>query len=204
MTTRNSERNNADWLAALGGEGSAVQETLRDLTSILRRNLSRAFRNRAGVDDAIVEDFVQEALVKITNNLNSFRGDSQFTTWATVIAVRTAMTILRRAHWKNVSLDQVALDRLEHGELRPTQEQDSQRQEAVELLYKLIENLLTSRQREAVLGSLAGVPQAILMERLGLNRNSLYKLEHDARKKLRAGLERNGICAEDVRELFHE
>jgi len=142
--------------------------------------------------------------MKITRNLGSFRGDSRFTTWATTIAVRTAMTMLRRAHWKNVSLDEMALDRLEHGESMPTQEQDSQRREVVHLLYKSIEEELTPRQREALLGSLAGVPQAILMERLGLNRNALYKLEHDARKKLRAGLERNGIRAEDVRELFHE
>ncbi|MGH7595200.1 MAG: RNA polymerase sigma factor [bacterium] len=204
MTVQNTERNNADWLAALGDEGLAAQEALRDLTIIMRRNLSRAFGNRAGVDDTVVEDFVQEALLKITSNLNSFRGDSRFTTWATAIAVRTAMTMLRRAHWKNVSLDEMALDRMEHGESMPTQEQDSQRQEIVHLLYKLIEEELTPRQREAVLGSLAGVPQALLMERLDLNRNALYKLEHDARKKLRAGLERRGIRAEDVRELFHE
>ncbi|MCI0691825.1 sigma-70 family RNA polymerase sigma factor [candidate division KSB1 bacterium] len=204
MTVQNTERNNADWLAALGDESLAAQEALRDLTIIMRRNLSRAFGNRAGVDDTVVEDFVQEALLKITSNLNGFRGDSRFTTWATAIAVRTAMTMLRRAHWKNVSLDEMALDRLEHSESMPTQEQDSQRQEIVHLLHKLIEEKLTPRQREAVLGSLAGVPQALLMERLGLNRNALYKLEHDARKKLRAGLERHGIRAEDVRELFHE
>lgn len=204
MTAQDSERNNTDWLAALAGEGLAAQEALRDLTSILRRNLSRAFRNRTGVDEAVVEDFVQETLVKVTCNLNSFRGDSRFTTWATAIAVRTAMTTLRRAHWKNVSLDEMVLDRLEPSESMPPQEQDSQRQEIVHLLYKSIADELTPRQREAVLGSLAGVPQAILMERLGLNRNALYKLEHDARKKLRAGLERHDIRAEDVRELFHE
>jgi len=204
MIAQDAERNNAEWLAALGGEGLAAREAFRDLTSVLRRNLSRALGNRAGVDETALEDFVQEALMKITRNLDSFRGDSRFTTWATAIAVRTALTTLRRAHWKNVSLDEMALDRLEHGESMPTQEQDSQRQEVVHLLYKLIEEELTPRQREAVLGSLAGVPQAILMERLGLNRNALYKLEHDARKKLRAGLERNGIRAEDVRELFHE
>ena len=199
-----TERSNADWLAALGSAGAPAPAALRDLTKTLRGNLRRALGQRAGVDDTVVEDFVQEALMKITSNLGSFRGDSRFTTWATAITVRTAMTALRRAHWKNVSLDRMALDRLDHAESMPPQEQDSQRQEVMQFLHKLIEVELTPRQREAVLGSLAGVPQVMLMERLGVNRNALYKLEHDARKKLRAGLERKGIRAEDVRELFHE
>ncbi|MEK7729086.1 MAG: sigma-70 family RNA polymerase sigma factor, partial [candidate division KSB1 bacterium] len=163
-----------------------------------------ALGNRTGLDEAALEDFTQEALMKITRSLATFRGDSRFLTWATAIAMRTAMTALRRSHWKNVSLDDMTLDRLEHSESSPTQEEDSQRQEVVQLLYKMIEAELSPRQREAVLGSLVGVPQALLMERLGLTRNALYKLEHDARKKLKAGLEGSGVRAEDVRELFHE
>lgn len=204
MISKDSVRNNADWLAALCDEGANARAALHDLTSILRRNLGRALGNRAGVDHAALEDFVQEALIKITRNLASFRGDSSFTTWATVICVRTAMTALRRAHWRDVSLDEMALDRLERDEPVPSQDEESQRQEFIRLLHKLVEEVLSPRQREAILGSLAGVPQAILMERLGLNRNALYKLEHDARKKLKVGLERHGVRAEDVRELFHE
>ncbi len=201
MMPQNHERNNAEWLTALSRDDTIA---LRDLTHLLRRNLGRALGNRAGINEAALEDFVQDALLKITRSLESFRGDSRFLTWATAIAIRTAMTGLRRAHWKNVSLDDMMLDRLEHDQASPTQELDSQRREIVQLLYNMIEAELTPRQREAVLGSLAGVPQALLMERLVLTRNALYKLEHDARKKLKTGLESSGVRAEDVRELFHE
>jgi hypothetical protein len=40
------------------------------------------------------------------------------------------------------------------------------------------------------------------MERLGGNTNSIYKLLHDARKKLRDGLEASGFTIEDVRKAW--
>ncbi len=52
---------------------------LDDLSARIHANLS-----------SIVEDFVQEALLKILDNLASFRGDSKFTTWAQKIAVNFA------------------------------------------------------------------------------------------------------------------
>ncbi len=61
---------------------------------------------RAGgdFDPAAIEDFAQDALVKILGNLDSFRGESHFTTWAQKIAVRAAFTELRRKEWCDVSL----------------------------------------------------------------------------------------------------
>jgi RNA polymerase sigma-70 factor (ECF subfamily) len=182
----------------------AAQQAYRDLTNILRRDLSRALGSRPGVDETVLKDFVQDALIKIRHNLDSFRGDCRFTTWAKAVALRTALTALRRAHWKNVSLDDVVLGRLEYRAPAPTPEQHSQRAEVVDVLFKLIEGELSPHQSKAVLGTLGGVPHALLAEQLGLNRNALYKVVHDARKKLRVGLERHGIRAEDVRELFHE
>ena len=42
----------------------------------------------------------------------------------------------------------------------------------------------------------------LLAEKLGSNTNSIYKLLHDARKKLRRGLEASGFTVEDVREAW--
>jgi hypothetical protein len=46
------------------------------------------------------------------------------------------------------------------------------------------------------------VPQAELAARLGLNRNALYKLGHDARQKLKRGLLAAGVTEDDVRDVF--
>ncbi len=192
---------NAYWLQALGGDGPESRKALPRLAELLKRNLARSLGRRPGVDDAALEDFVQEALIKITRHLDSFRGDSRFTTWATAIAVRTAMTALRRAHWRDISLDALQLDQLETGMVAPTQERDAQRQAVYNALYEQIEQALTPHQREAILGLLAGVPQGIMADRMGIRRNALYKLEHDARKKLGVALIRRGIRAEDIRAL---
>ena len=61
-----------------------------------------------------------------------------------------------------------------------------------------IEHDLTEKQRTALLAELKGMPQDEIARQLGSNRNAIYKLTHDARKKLRAALEAAGYTALDV------
>ena len=42
------------------------------------------------------------------------------------------------------------------------------------------------------------MPQGEIADQLGSNRNAIYKLTHDARKKLKKSLEEAGYTAEDV------
>jgi RNA polymerase sigma-70 factor (ECF subfamily) len=46
------------------------------------------------------------------------------------------------------------------------------------------------------------MPLPQIAEQLGSNTNSLYKLLHDARKKLRHGLEAAGFTIDDIREAW--
>lgn len=69
-------------------------------------------------------------------------------------------------------------------------------------LKQLIESELTERQWTAITAELGGMPLPQLAEKLGSNTNSVYKLLHDARKKLRRGLEASGLTIEDVREAW--
>jgi RNA polymerase sigma-70 factor (ECF subfamily) len=57
--------------------------------------------------EANAEDFAQEALIKITANLDSFRGESRFTTWAQKIAINVALAELKRRRWRDVSLQEL-------------------------------------------------------------------------------------------------
>ena len=88
------ERTNQEWLAALRGPGR--DEALADLRALLVRGLGYALAGHPNVDDSALEDFAQDALLKILAGLDSFRGESRFTTWAQKIAVRVALTELRR------------------------------------------------------------------------------------------------------------
>jgi len=173
-----------------------------ELGRVLRRVLRRALAGRGGVNDVALDDFVQEALIRIGANLDSFRGDCRFLTWASAVAVRTALSALRRAYWRDVPLEETEIDAVPPTtDIGDSPETSADRNRTVQALYRVIARDLTERQRWALLAELAGMPQDVIVERLGTNRNALYKLIHDARKALRAGLEADGFGIEDVRAL---
>src|SRR5215211_6927846 len=99
------ERTNEQWLAELRGPNP--DEALADLYDLLVRGLRVGLGSYGGGVDANAEDFAQEALIKITGNLDSFRGESRFTTWAKKIAMNVALTELKRRRWRDVSLQEL-------------------------------------------------------------------------------------------------
>ena len=93
------DRTNDEWLDALRGAGQ--EEALADLRAFLVRGLRHALSD---VPPQNLEDFAQDALLKILAGLDSFRGESRFTTWANKIAIRVAFSEMRRRRWKDISL----------------------------------------------------------------------------------------------------
>jgi RNA polymerase sigma-70 factor, ECF subfamily len=68
-----------------------------------------------------------------------------------------------------------------------------------------LKEALTERQYQALDAVvLRGVPLEVVAERMGTNRNALYKLVHDARRKLRAHLEAQGLSVDYMLNLFQE
>lgn len=196
------ERTNEDWLRSLGG--TADEAAVAELREVLRRGLGRALSGRAGADDGFLEDVTQEGVLKVLAGLTSFRGDCRFTTWAVTVAVRVAFTELRRARWRDVSLDQL-VERAP-ARLPPAPPADGSSQDAREAvlaeMHRVLETGLTDRQRLALVAELRGMPQAEIAAQMGLTRNALYKLTHDARQSLKRGLEAAGIDGDEVRAAF--
>ncbi len=164
---------------------------------------------RAGGADANIEDFAQEALLKIMSNLDSFRGESRFTTWAKKIAMNVALTELKRRRWRDVSLQDLLARRAATGralaEPQPTPEQEAFQNMVLAELRGIIDEELTDRQREAVVAViLEGMPISEVARRMGTNQNALYKLLHDARKKLKLRMEAAGLSPQDVLAAFEE
>jgi RNA polymerase sigma-70 factor (ECF subfamily) len=173
---------------------------------MLCRGLSRSLSKSGRVDDAFLEDVVQEACMKILEKLGTFAGRSKFRTWAVTIGVRTAVSKMRKRDWQNVSLESVTAN----GEFDPqiavdaseTTNHTYSRTKLLSRLKELIDSELTERQWTALTAELGGMPLPQLAEKLDSNTNSIYKLLHDARKKLRRGLEASGFTIEDVREAW--
>jgi RNA polymerase sigma-70 factor (ECF subfamily) len=201
------ERTNEQWLAEL--QGTNPGEALADLREVLIRGLRAASGSYAGDVDANVEDFAQEALIKIMGNLGSFRGESRFTTWANKIAMNVVLTELKRRRWRDVSLQDLFARRgaADRGPADPhlTPEQLAYQNMVLTKLRRVIDEELSARQREAVVAViLEGMPISEVARRMGTNQNALYKLLYDARKKLKLRMEAAGLSAQDVLAAFEE
>lgn len=200
-------RTNDEWLAALRDSGTAGDDARHALRAVLRGGLAKSLGRRPGIDDAALDDFTQDALLRVLDKLDSYRGEARFTTWATAIALRVAFTALRRASWRDVQLSSLGArdgdgQAIEFGADINQPEDGLQRHSVLEIVRRVINDELTERQRAAIVAELEGVPQAVLAERLGVNRNALYKLTFDARRKLRAGILAAGLSEEEVRSTF--
>jgi RNA polymerase sigma factor (sigma-70 family) len=201
------ERTNEQWLADL--RGINPDEALADLYDLLVRGLTAGLGSYGGGVDANAEDFAQEALIKITDNLDSFRGESRFTTWAQKIAMNVALTELKRRRWRDVSLQDL-FARREAADGGPADTQLSPEQLALQNtvlqeLRRIVDEELTDRQREAVVAViLEGMPISEVARRMGTNQNALYKLLHDARRKLKRQMEAVGLSPQDVLAVFEE
>jgi RNA polymerase sigma-70 factor (ECF subfamily) len=203
----NDWRDDDDWTSDLTSDDSALRDdAICDLRDMLFRGLRKSLSNSGRVDDAYLEDTVQEACVKILAKLGEFEGRSKFRTWAVTIAVRAAVSGMRKREWQNVSLEsirrdaefdpQVAVDQSE------TVDQTNCRLEMLTKLKELIDSELTERQWTAITAMLRGMSLSQIADKLACNTNSVYKLIHDARKKLRSGLEAAGFTIDDLHQAW--
>ncbi len=196
------ERSNDQWLAAL--RGPRKEEALAELRAELVRGLRGALGGQTNRVEPAVEDFAQEALIKILGSLDSFRGECRFTTWAQKICVRTAFAEMRRSRWRDVSLEE-AMSRPE--ESTPVDPQLDPERAATQTMImaefrRFIDEELTDRQRTALLAALGDMPLEAVADRMVTNRNALYKLLHDARKRLKLRMVAENLSPQDVLRVF--
>ncbi len=208
-----SQRTNEQWLADLQGDDSVRAVALEDLRGRLLQGLHFALRDYLSPADpsfsALSEEAVQDALIKILDNLSTFRGQSRFTTWAHKIAVHVALTELRRKRWQDTSLEEL-LER-ENGTRTPRFMADTAvspesavvQDDLVQRVRRIIAENLTDKQQTAIVATrIHGMPMAQVADAMGMNPNALYKLLHDARLRLKKTLAEEGLSPEDVLAAF--
>jgi RNA polymerase sigma-70 factor (ECF subfamily) len=190
------------WLAALRGGGPAREEAVADLHALLvkaaRFELSRRRAALAQVRgdelDDIATQSADDALVAVLAKLDGFRGESRFTTWAYKFALLEAGVALRRRAWqaRELPLTDEGWSVIAAATLSPS---DTAAQRALlDAVSEAIRTELTPHQREVLVAiTLNDVPIDVLAERLATTRGALYKTLHDARRKLRTALARQGM-----------
>lgn len=195
MSSPAATRSNDDWIQALAASGPEFDHAHAELRNHLLRGLHAAIKT----DPSYLEDFAQEALIRIRQSLSAFRGDAHFLTWAMSVAIRVAFSELRRARWQDRSLDQM----MAGGVIRPMSpgapaEHAILQNQLAGILNRAIHGDLSERQRRAILAELGGAPLEEIARRLDINRNAVYKLLHDARRKLRDAILESGVALDDI------
>lgn len=197
MTAITLDRESAEWLCDLRGNGGAREQSIARLHALLLR-VARgvASRRRDTLPDRAMEDVddiciqaVNDAVMAVLAKLDTYRGAARFTTWACKFAIVETSSRLRRHAWRQrkVELDDRIWDRL--ADAAPPILQRIENDQLTVALHRAIEAHLTEKQRlifQSV--TMHDVPIDVLAERMQSSRGAIYKTLHDARGKLRRAL----------------
>jgi RNA polymerase sigma-70 factor (ECF subfamily) len=194
------------WILNLRADGTRRDEASRRLHGLLLRaarfeiNRRRASHPhlRGGDLDDLAHQATDDALFAILSKLDSYRGDSRFTTWAYKFALLEAAVKVRRRAWQG---REVPIEPEHWSVIASRGDSPAGEAESHELLGSIgaaIETELSPHQREVLVAvALNDVPIDVLADRLNTTRGALYKTIHDARKKLRSHLAAAGLRFEE-------
>ncbi|HSC92672.1 MAG TPA: RNA polymerase sigma factor [Gaiellaceae bacterium] len=206
--TRPLDPESRRWLHELRADAPEYEEACARLHAVLLRaarfEVGRRRRTlphlRGNELDDIACEAADDALVSVLARLDDFRGLSRFTTWAYKFALLEAAVKLRRRAWQGRELP-LEPDSWALLATRTAGPPDEAEQHALlAAVQDGIAGALTPHQRRVLVAlAIDGVPIDVLADRLGSNRNALYKTLHDARAKLRRHLEEAGITLEGAR-----
>ena len=208
-----STRSNEAWLSDLRAEGETRETALTDLRQVIQHGLPYALSRWLSPDsplfEPLVEEVVQDTLLRVIDQLDTFEGRSMFTTWVQKIAVRIALTDLRRKRWQDASLDEM-VDNEDSpppprlmADRSPGPEALAEQTDMVDHIRRILDQELTPKQREAlILLGMQDLPLEEAARRMKTNSNALYKLLHDARLRLKQRLMAEGINPKEVMAVF--
>jgi RNA polymerase sigma-70 factor (ECF subfamily) len=191
------DRESHQWLRELRAGGAIADRAVARLHALLFRAARFEVARRQAVPpyvraatDEIALEAADDALSSIRAQLDDFRGESRFTTWAQKFALLEAAVKVRRRAWQGRELPAVS-----RGMARIAIELASDAD--AELLDAVRDGIacLTPDERDVLVTlALNGVPIDVLAERRGTSRGALYTTLHDARVKLRRHVADAGLA----------
>lgn len=196
------DHDSLEWLRDLGSEGRGGHEAVSRLHDFLTRVArSEAARRRdrlpeglrGELDDLCVQA-ASDASLAVVRKLDTYRGEARFTTWAAKFVILELSSRLRRRAWhgRTITVEPAVWGRLPGRTGSALQDVESR--ELLRAVERSVEGELTDRQRTVFLAVVVDeVPIDVLAERLGSSRGAIYKVLHDARRRLRASLSEGGF-----------
>ena len=196
-------------------EGICMSEPILEFQSIhdtFRPKILRYLTQLVGEDEA--EDITQTVMVKVSQGLRNFRGDSALSTWIYRVATNTALDKLRSPamRWTagQLHLAEIQSERGDSSgernigleEQTPSVEATVIRKEMTECLREFLDRLPKTYRTVMVLSELQGFKNSEIAEILGIGLNTVKIRLHRARERLRKELETGCNFYRDERNEF--
>ena len=167
-----------------------------------RPKILRYLTNIIGENEA--EDLTQEVFVKVSRALETFRGESKFSTWLYRIATNTAIDKMRTSSFRQ-DIDINELDDSDDtgdrllgiGEETPSVEQSLMQKEMYQCFIEYVKNLPVNYRTIMVLSELEGFTNNEIAEVLGEREGTVFECYKRALVKLQVELRRKGYKMED-------
>lgn len=206
-------RSNDDWIRDLNSTGIERDIAIEDLSIYITRSLPYAISKwlppSSPYFTSLIEEVTQDTILRVLDKIETFLGKSHFTTWVSKIAVRIALTELRRKKWEDFSLDEIIENTPSQYHTNFFTNQNSnpdviaEQSDMIEKVQNIIDEELSEKQKQVMFATITqGVPIEELAVRLGTNRNALYKTMHDARLRIKKHLKKEGLNLDDILSSF--
>jgi RNA polymerase sigma-70 factor (ECF subfamily) len=190
LRTRERTMDDADLIKqARQGDGGAVRE-------LYQRHAGRVYavvKRLAGHDDALAEDWAQEAWVRAIRALPAFRGDARFSTWLHRIAVNSALHG-RRSRLRKAGRETAMVD--DTFSVRAVAETSVLKLK----LERAMERLPEGMRKVLVLHDVEGYTHEEIGEMLGVNPGTCKSQLFKARARMRRLLTPAAVPDEDPAE----
>jgi RNA polymerase sigma-70 factor, ECF subfamily len=175
------------------------ETALRSLWSRHAPHIDMVVRRLVGFDPDLAEDIAQEVWIQIFRALPSYRGDSQFSTWAHRIAVNRTLNALRRTR-------RLAAIEVEVEEDTAAVEMDTERSFIAASIETATAKLSPGARAVFVLHDVEGYTHEEIAQELGItsggSKSQLFKARAKLRKLLAHLIDVSGD-ARNSRDLEH-
>ncbi len=157
------------------------------LAEVYDRHVAMVWRTlRAlGVDEAAIDDAVQDVFIVVHRRLDGFEGRSTLSTWIYGIARRVASQYRRRRRHDG---DPALIER--EAEPGPSPRDTAERRQAARLVMELLAELDDDKREVFVLMELEQLPAPVVAEMLAIPINTAYSRLRLARQRFEAALAR--------------
>jgi RNA polymerase sigma-70 factor (ECF subfamily) len=193
----------AGWVTQLRDPRGEAQGRLHEL--LLRAARAETSRRSAQLRisgpelDDLAFQAAADAMISILRKLDTFRGESRFTTWAYKFVIFEVSNKVGRHFWVNPPehLDTEQWERLPD-QFGYSPEDAARSSELFDTIRATVERELSAHQREVFVAVVVNrVPLDALCQKLGTTRNAIYKTVYDARRKIHSSLVTNGYIEEN-------